>query len=283
MSVEFLEVNRVQRKKSRKMSDLSELEKRRLENINRNASFLAQLGFAAPSEKKDLVKKKPRAASSEESKQKKRPDQFQEYPTRYSRRLKKELIDDSIDLIPKKEEPVDEEDSGINYSTFPIESAELDDFEFEIYVYLKAWRLRKCRELDIEPYKICQNRTITELIRRRRNNREWANKEESREDDLLECWGIGPSKAKLDGFGWEMIIELEKDSHMAELFDQSRSLSNPTTNESNEKEIIVKIDDIKEVENQTNQESLPNSQSVDKMEVVESTTKELKTSRKRRR
>lgn len=32
----------------------------------------------------------------------------------------------------------------------------------------------RCRELDIEPYKIFQNRTLCELVRRRRNDVHWA-------------------------------------------------------------------------------------------------------------
>ena len=60
-------------------------------------------------------------------------------------------------------------------------------------------------ELDIEAYKICQNRTLCELVRRRRNDANWAVRGKtgnddtsssfsSVSDDLVECWGIGASK-----------------------------------------------------------------------------------------
>ena len=35
---------------------------------------------------------------------------------------------------------------------------------------LRAWRLAEKNRLQIEPYKVCQNRTLCELIRRRRND-----------------------------------------------------------------------------------------------------------------
>jgi len=70
-----------------------------------------------------------------------------------------------------------------------------------------AWRLGRKNELEIEPYKICQNRTLCELIRRRRNDDEFAKGKEVNEieSDLLSVWGIGPSKATAGGFGWEML------------------------------------------------------------------------------
>lgn len=120
----------------------------------------------------------------------------------------------------------------------------------QIRCYIQAWRLKRCKELDIEPYKICQNRTLAEFIRLRRNNSAWATgyaqprslsdhkntkdiaRDESeqeydaniKEADLLQCWGIGPSKAKEGGFGYEM-IDLIDQNPVAELFEKSRKLS----------------------------------------------------------
>ena len=54
------------------------------------------------------------------------------------------------------------------------ESSQLDDMEFQVYTDLKRWRLLTSRELDIEPYKVMQNRTICDIIRRRRNDALWA-------------------------------------------------------------------------------------------------------------
>mmetsp|Transcript_209 Transcript_209/g.254 ORF Transcript_209/g.254 Transcript_209/m.254 type:complete len:116 (+) Transcript_209:114-461(+) len=89
----------------------------------------------------------------------------------------------------------------------PDEPERLDDEEFQVYVSLRAWRLGRKNELEIEPYKICQNRTLCELIRRRRNDDEFAKGKEVNEieSDLLSVWGIGPSKATAGGFGWEML------------------------------------------------------------------------------
>ena len=81
---------------------------------------------------------------------------------------------------------------------------ELDDYEFEIYTAIRKWRLDRKNELQIEPYKICQNRTICELIRRRRRDKHWAlPTSDTRPDELIECWGIGPSKSET--YGVEMI------------------------------------------------------------------------------
>eukprot|EP01052_Picozoa_sp_SAG31_P069910 SAG31_NODE_28746_length_405_cov_1.352941_1_plen_69_part_01 len=57
-----------------------------------------------------------------------------------------------------------------DYSVMPVDPEMLDDAEFEVYIAMRAWRLEQKRFLDIEAYKICQNRTLCELIRRRRND-----------------------------------------------------------------------------------------------------------------
>jgi hypothetical protein len=137
------------------------------------------------------------------------------------------------------------------------DSKELDDFEFQAFCSLRKWRLERCRELGVEPYKIFQNRTFCEMVRRRRNNPMWArealacNGEEMHSpkkstkqvkdeidgnlavssssvaaaedkvvepspkviDDLLLCWGVGPSKAKWpEGFAHEALAVLNEPS-----------------------------------------------------------------------
>lgn len=117
-------------------------------------------------------------------------------------------FDDGDDNVTKKrrksandalEKPVDKIVT-IDYETFPHDSEFLDDFEFMNYAFLRAWRLGRCKELELEPYKICQNRTLCELIRRRRCTPTWGKDDKNDiqkiADDLLECWGIGPSKVR---------------------------------------------------------------------------------------
>ncbi len=116
------------------------------------------------------------------------------------------------------EDEDEDEQKPVDYSVLPVEPEHLDDPEFEVYVALKAWRLRKCREMAVqrgetryEAYKICQNRTLCELVRRRRNDPQFAinvpkplatgfGREEVSQafkDQVLEVWGIGPSKVEL--------------------------------------------------------------------------------------
>lgn len=114
-------------------------------------------------------------------------------------------LDDSEDNVQKgnkksKLAPVSSGPAEVDYGTFPQESESLDDFEFKNYAFLRAWRAGRCRDLDVQAYKICQNRTLCEIIRRRRNDPKWG-KDSAKfttklVDDLLECWGIGPSKVR---------------------------------------------------------------------------------------
>ena len=79
----------------------------------------------------------------------------------------------------------------------PQEPDQLDDYEFQIYASLRRWRLHRKDELEIEAYKICQNRTLCELIRRARNDQLWgvAASDDGKDrssaviaDDLVQCW-----------------------------------------------------------------------------------------------
>jgi ribonuclease D len=136
------------------------------------------------------------------------------------------------------EDDGDDETTEKNYDLLPYDSNQLDDFEFQVFVALKKWRLEQSRELDIEPYKICQNRTLAELIRRKRNNLTWASlskNEKEKEDDLLECWGIGPSKAKKTGFGDLLIDLINQNNTFLDLLQNSKQhmeqLQNPPMND----------------------------------------------------
>jgi len=111
-------------------------------------------------------------------------------PLRQSNRLKKiEPIessnynnDDYNDY--EKNSNVTTNNSIINYDKLPYESDELDDYEFQIFIYLRKWRLNRSKELNIESYKIFQNRTICECIRRKRNDINWGNIDNYHDDDV---------------------------------------------------------------------------------------------------
>ena len=213
-------------------NDLSPYELARLERIKRNEEKLRSLGLfkvqpkvVTPSEK---VKKAPR----------KRRSQTIAVGKRSSKRLKalKEGIKAEVDAKGLAESEssgeedaassaVPEEEVGVNYCVMPNEPDQLDDHEFQVYVSLRKWRLGRKTELEVEPYKICQNKTLCHLIRRRRNESSFAMRhtggdnttkteishhlESAVEKDLLSIWGIGPSKATRGGFGWEMLEVLD--------------------------------------------------------------------------
>ncbi|RYG68701.1 hypothetical protein EON64_04585 [archaeon] len=205
------------------MEDLSEYERLRLENIHRNQSFLASLGIQ-PSKPASVETRKEFVTPIKKKKTTPSPS-LPSGPLRKSPRLQK--LDD--DKIAKENEPDQDEapkDSPfqIDYAEMPLESDELDDEEFQVYAELRKWRLLTCRSLDTEPYKICQNRTLAELIRRRRNDMHWAvvSKEEGLiTQDLLDCWGLGPAKVVKGGYGYQLAEVLERED-LRDLLARSR-------------------------------------------------------------
>jgi hypothetical protein len=117
----------------------------------------------------------------------------------------------------------------------PQEPDQLDDYEFQIYASLRRWRLHRKDELEIEAYKICQNRTLCELIRRARNDQLWgvAASDDGKDrssaviaDDLVQCWGLGQSKVRADGFGPEMMRVIEGDENTRLLQASRRHIGN---------------------------------------------------------
>lgn len=128
--------------------------------------------------------------------------------------------EDSTPITP------DVDDIKVDYlNSTPKEPEQLDDHEFQVYASLRAWRLRRKNELEIEPYKICQNRTLCELIRKKRKDCTFLTDQGDQintvENQLLSVWGIGPSKAAEGGFGWEMLEVLNAEDN-AELLELSR-------------------------------------------------------------
>jgi superfamily II DNA helicase RecQ len=210
--------------------DLNAYERLRLENIKRNAEFLASIGLlpssSSPANRQldsgneSVIKHRQPAKSKK--KRARLPSDPEELACRRSKRLSNKMDGTTTasveDTSNEQVEEVDEKE--FNYENMPFESSDLDDYEFEVYAMLRKWRLMKSRELDIEPYKVFQNRTLCELIRRRRNNSQWA-MSSNPSNDLLECWGIGPSKVKEDGFGSQALIVLAQ-KEAEEKLDGSR-------------------------------------------------------------
>lgn len=255
-------------------NDLSPYELARLERIRRNEERLRSLGlfenggkssFFSTTQTQHLSKVSSAKGKGENSSRQKRK-QLSSVPTRSSRRLKEakgrkdgqeyatsqsenNIERDAIISEEGTPEPTNnniDKEKGLEYDSMPKEPEDLDDDEFQVYVSLRAWRLRRKNELDVEPYKICQNRTLCELIRKRRNDAQFcsfkldndANTPEGNvasvdesvvEKSLLSVWGIGPSKAAKDGFGWEMLEILASEENEA-LLASSRNRTNAAKN-----------------------------------------------------
>ena len=223
---------------SNENNDLSPYELARLKRIKRNEDRLRSLGLIDnPALKKPIVTPAKKV-------QKKRVKRTKSVPTRSSKRLNqledgvKHEGDNSIgeeedeDATPITPDNID--DIKVDYlDSTPKEPEQLDDHEFQVYASLRAWRLRRKNELQVEPYKICQNRTLCELIRKKRNNSTFltdqGDQNNTVEDQLLSVWGIGPSKAAGGGFGWEMLEVLNAEDN-AGLLELSRK--NDTQTES---------------------------------------------------
>jgi hypothetical protein len=231
-------------------NDLSEYERIRLENIKRNDEFLKSLGFNQVSKvikEEEKVRKRELAKEKKSQTESSGPDQKRiklsgERPvgTRRSARLRG-LEEKRLET----EQPVEqeEEDEGAEeepfYQRMPLESNELDDFEFQIFVQLKKWRLAKARELSLEPYAVFQNRCLAEFIRRKRNHPDWASlkdmsshSESEQEDEvkrlekeLVKCWGIGPAKARFNHFGYELNTLFYPPQQTATIFQEMLSES----------------------------------------------------------
>ena len=213
---------------SNENNDLSPYELARLERIKRNEDRLRSLGLID-----NPALKKPTITPAKSKKvKKKRVKQTKSVPTRSSKRLKQ--LEDEGDTIGEEEDdegatPItpDVDDIKVDYlNSTPKEPEQLDDHEFQVYASLRAWRLRRKNELEVEPYKICQNRTLCELIRKKRNDSTFLTDQQGDqnntvEDQLLSVWGIGPSKAAEGGFGWEMLEILNAEDN-AELLELSR-------------------------------------------------------------
>lgn len=167
------------------MSDLSEYERVRLENIQRNLDFLASIGLESVKpltvNASNRSKKKRKTTSARNTKQ--------IIGTRSSKRIKQQEGEVELSSEEEGKQDMQDEDLPIDYAEMPMGPEDLDDFEFQLFVALRKWRLDKARSLEIETYKIFPNRVLVECIRRRRNDPDWAIKDNR--DELIDCWGIG--------------------------------------------------------------------------------------------
>ncbi len=185
-------------------SDLSPYEVARLKNIQKNKLKLTELGIetskpsasqvSRPSNKDYTGTTAPR--KKRKARKKCQARKAPRIGTRRSSRLaglkaaEDEMLHELKISIEPKLTSCDDLQQLVNYDLLPLAPEELDDHEFEIYAAIRKWRLDKKNELAVEPYKICQNRTICELIRRRRVEKSWATDLKKRSKDLLQVWGI---------------------------------------------------------------------------------------------
>ena len=186
--------------------DLSSYERARLANIARNRALLQQLGLAGPADSAPPVKAALALAFSpataRKPKREARISAESEGLRRSSRLLAAVLGNDGDAAAAAAQAAADSQSAAddakssgldLDYQDEEIlQPEQLDDFEFEVYSLLRTWRLATCRALDTEPYKIFQNRTLVEAVRRRRNDSAWG----STQQQLLQCWGIGPVKVQ---------------------------------------------------------------------------------------
>ena len=207
-------------------SDLSQYELQRLERIRNNRALLAQIGVTTSSAAlgvSTITKiKKKRPAPIRQVRKEVTPER----PTRSSKRLRGAAA--AVEVVSPEEDSSEEEAPGIDYSDIPVDTDGLDDFEFESYTMLRKWRLRRKNELQVEPFKIFQNRTLCDALRRRRNDVSWANTADvdERSNAMLQCWGVGAKKVdgcehSSEGFAHELALELGKPELMARL-EESR-------------------------------------------------------------
>ena len=127
---------------------------------------------------------------------------------------------------------------GINYDSMPQEPYQLDEHEKQVHASFKLWRFQRKNELEAESHNrrlACQDRSICELIRRRRNNVQFASYShvghKAAMMQLLSVWGIGPAKTAAGGVGWEMldVLDSENNVRLLQLSRDDHHHSDPAT------------------------------------------------------
>lgn len=187
-------------------SDLSAFEKQRLANIQRNNAFLQSIGLLTTDARLIVTTAAVTAKARQRKEKRSSPIENENVSKRRSVRIQgapaKAVSEESTEVVTE----YDEDEPRINYDDIPIEPYQLDNDEFQVFVSLRAWRLRRAREIDTETYKVFHNRTLCEAVRLRRNQPQWG---EGGCEELLECWGIGPKKLEEGGFAWELLEVLQ--------------------------------------------------------------------------
>ena len=147
------------------MADLSEYEQQRLANIQQRKAFLATLGLQSTAIKAHVAQE---AAAREIKKEQavgrtsrnKRGRVAASRGTRKSSRLRGVSAAEGGAGAGAGAADDDEDQGTIVYADAPDAPEQLDDFEFQIYIGLRKWRLALSRRLQTESYKIFQNRTL---------------------------------------------------------------------------------------------------------------------------
>lgn len=205
--------------------DLTPYERERLANIKRNAEMLKQLGLQpckmpAPAKLPQRKREWPRIVE---------PRALRE-GTRRSLRTRGNVAAAAAATVDDNalgDDALNEDAHvSIDYASWPIEPTDVDDDEFLAFATLRKFRFERALELELETYKIAMNRTLLEMVRRRRNDSAWATSadDDARAADLIQCWGIGPAKAKTDGFGAELARVLDQPD-MQDVIERSRRRS----------------------------------------------------------
>lgn len=214
------------------LTKMSEYEKLREENIRRNQAFLASLGLDEV--KVAIVCSVPSSSSSTRPKSKNmgsREEKVKSEPTRRSTRTSTKIItynehlNDNENLDEANNIP--DGDIILDYSLLPmsLSESELDKYELRCFKILQAWRWRLARLLEIEDYKVFQNRALCEFIRRRRNDRSYATGSDSKITcDMLESFGIGQVKVSKGGLAWQL-LDIMNEPDITILLDESRATS----------------------------------------------------------
>eukprot|EP00958_Prasinococcus_capsulatus_P015189 scaffold1618_cov397-Prasinococcus_capsulatus_cf.AAC.19 len=84
----------------------------------------------------------------------------------------------------------------------PVDPSQLNDVEYVAYEELRTWRNGHSRKLEIEPYKVCTNRSLVEMVHSLPETTK----------DLLEVWGLGPAKVERYGEQFLAILEAHRES-----------------------------------------------------------------------
>ena len=225
------------------IASLSAYEQKRYRRIQRNERKLRELGLSTKRSPLGALVDAPTGCAIPQALRPKQPSTAPAKPTpkpkpkpsRKSKRARSVLQPPTRRSSRLRRSPAEAEAASVtapavkaalrfSYERLPITIDDVDDIEFLAFAELKKWRLIRSRELEFEAYKIFQNRSLLEFVRRRRNDAMWAAQRTHAEQlaDLEDVWGVGPSKAMEGGFAGEAIAVLSGEA-VAALLGRSRT------------------------------------------------------------